>query len=57
MKTTAVIPTTLLILANTQSAYAGFIGTFTPVPEPSSMALLAIGGSAAAMAYLKKRKK
>ena len=57
MKTTAVIPTTLLILANTQSAYAGFIGTFTPVPEPSSMALFAIGGSAAALAYLKKRKK
>ncbi len=58
MKTTALIPVTaLLIMANTQSAYAGFIGTFNPIPEPSSMALFAIGGSVAALAYFKKRKK
>lgn len=45
-----------LLLADLPVAFAGFFGTFNPVPEPSSMALLAIGG-AAAIGMIRKRNK
>ena len=59
MKASTLVPAAalLMIIANIQSAHAAFIGTFNPVPEPSSMALFAIGAGAAAAAYLKKRKR
>ena len=47
-----------VLLANAKVAQAGFIGTFTPIPEPSSLSLLAVGaGGIAVVAYLKSRKR
>ena len=45
-----------LLLANVKVAHAGFIGTFTPVPEPSTLSLLAVGaGGVAVVSYLRSR--
>lgn len=38
----------LLSIAYVPSAFAGFFGTFNPVPEPSVLSLVAIGGGLAA---------
>jgi len=55
MKARSVVATVTLLLTSGAS-YAGFFGPFNPVPEPSSIALFAIGGGAAAAAYLRRRK-
>lgn len=45
----------LLSIAYAPSAFAGFFGTFNPVPEPSVLSLVAIGGGLAAGAtYLSR---
>ena len=52
----AIASTATLLLANVNVAHAGFLGTFTPIPEPSSLSLLALGaGGVAVVSYLKSR--
>lgn len=64
VRTISLLPAAaLLFLAEVRGASAGFFGTFCPgpdpceLPEPSSLALFAIGGAVAAAAYLKNRKR
>lgn len=47
---------TLALISSTTAANAGFFGTFDPIPEPSTLSVVAIGaGFVAVRAFLKSR--
>lgn len=47
----------LLLIALTETAFAGFLPPTTGLPEPGIFELLAIGGFGAALLALKSRKR
>ena len=62
MKMISVVPVAALVfVAEIKTTYAGFFGTFCPgpepceLPEPSSLALFAVGGIVGLATYLKNR--
>lgn len=62
MKACHVLSIAVLLILQAQTAYAGFFGTFCTedpceLPEPSSLALFALGGSVALAVYLKNRRR